>query len=136
MQVPGIKTSPLRRSYDVVIIGGAIMGSSTAWFLTDNKQFKGSILVVEKDPTYEKAATTLTNSCIRQQFSTALNVKVSQFGAEFFQNLRTYMGGDERVPEMKIRNFGLTIKACSSLIVSRNLPTKFGKSVWSPASSL
>ena len=29
--------------YDVVIVGGAIMGSSTAWFLTDNPDFDGSI---------------------------------------------------------------------------------------------
>jgi glycine/D-amino acid oxidase-like deaminating enzyme len=40
--------APLKQSYDVVIIGGAIMGSSTAWFLKDNPDFKGSILVVEQ----------------------------------------------------------------------------------------
>jgi len=28
--------APTRDSYDVVIVGGAIMGASTAWFLTDN----------------------------------------------------------------------------------------------------
>ena len=38
--------TPLRNSYDVVIIGGAIMGSSTAWFLTENPDFDGSVLVV------------------------------------------------------------------------------------------
>lgn len=97
---------PTKKSYDVVIIGGAIMGSSTAWFLTDNKDFTGSVLVVEKDPTYEKAATSLTNSCIRQQFSNSLNVKISQFGAEFYKNLRHYMGGDLRMPHLFIRNFG------------------------------
>ena len=68
--------------------------------------FKGSILVIEKDPSYEKAATTLSNSCIRQQFSTEINVRVSQFGAEFYKNLRKYMGGDQRVPELSIRGFG------------------------------
>ena len=31
--------TPFRSSYDVVIVGGAIMGSSTAWFLTDNPDF-------------------------------------------------------------------------------------------------
>ena len=106
MQALKLTTSPTRKSYDVVIIGGAIMGSSTAWFLTDNPDFKGTVLVVEKDPTYEKAATTLSNSCIRQQFSTELNVRISQFGAEFYKNLRKYMGGDERVPELSIRTFG------------------------------
>ena len=38
--------APIRTSYDVVIIGGAMMGSSTAWFLTDNPDFTGSVLVV------------------------------------------------------------------------------------------
>jgi hypothetical protein len=35
--------APLKTNYDVVIIGGAIMGSSTAWFLKDNPDFKGSV---------------------------------------------------------------------------------------------
>ncbi len=106
MQIQTLSAKPLKTSYDIVIIGGAIMGSSTAWFLTDNPDFKGSILVIEKDPSYEKAATTLTNSCIRQQFSTELNVRISQFSAEFYKNLRKNMGGDERVPQLSIRNFG------------------------------
>lgn len=106
MTVKALAISPDKTSYDVVIIGGAIMGSSTAWFLTDNPDFKGSVLVVEKDPTYEKAATSLTNSCIRQQFSSELNIRISQFGGEFYQNLRRYMDNDVRVPELSIRNFG------------------------------
>lgn len=102
----GYATSPIKPSYDVVIVGGAIMGSSTAWFLTDNPDFDGSILVIERDPTYEFASTSLTNSCIRQQFSTELNVRISQFGAEFLKNLRRSMGGDERVPDLDVQNYG------------------------------
>jgi len=98
--------APAQGHYDVVIIGGAIMGSSTAWWLTQNPDFDGRILVVERDPTYETASTTHTNSCIRQQYSNALNVKISQFGAEFINNIRDFMGGDTRVPELRIRNFG------------------------------
>lgn len=97
---------PKYASYDVVIIGGGIMGASVAWFLATNPDFDGRILVVERDPTYETASTTHTNSCIRQQFSTPVNIKISQFGAEFITNLRQFMGGDDRVPELKIRNFG------------------------------
>ena len=82
------------------------MGSSTAWFLTDNPDFNGSVLVVEKDPSYENCSTAHTNSCIRQQFSTELNVRISQFAAEFVKNLRDFMGGDERVPEQTIQNYG------------------------------
>ena len=46
------KYSPERTSYDVVIVGGAMLGSSVAWFLSSNPDFTGSILVAEKDPTY------------------------------------------------------------------------------------
>ena len=101
-----ISTTPKLSSYDVVIVGGAMMGSSAAWFLSNNPDFDGNILVVERDPSYENCSTAHTNSCMRQQFSTELNVRISQFAADFVKNIRTYMGGDERVPELSIRSFG------------------------------
>lgn len=97
--------TPEHTSYDIIIIGGAIMGSSTAWFLMDNPDFNGRVLVVERDPTYEKCSTAHTNSCIRQQFSATLNVQISQFAADFVKNLRAYIG-DDRVPELSIQNYG------------------------------
>lgn len=99
-------TTPKRKSYDVVIIGGAIYGSSVAWWLSGNPDFDGTILVIERDPSYEKCATAHTNSCIRQQFSNPLNVKISQFGAEFIKGFRGYMGDDPRVPELSIQSYG------------------------------
>jgi len=98
--------SPKQKNYDVVIVGGAIYGSATAWFLSDNPDFNGSVLVVERDPSYENSSTMHTNSCMRQQFSTELNVRVSQFAAEFVKNFRQFMGGGEDVPQLSIRNFG------------------------------
>ncbi|MEO0389368.1 MAG: FAD-binding oxidoreductase [Pseudomonadota bacterium] len=95
--------APTRTAYDVVIIGGAIMGSSTAWWLT-KLGFDGSILVIEKDPTYAACSTAHTNSCIRQQFSTELNVRISQFGAEFITSLPEFIGAD--APRLAIHNFG------------------------------
>ncbi len=97
---------PQHKNYDVIIVGGAIMGASAAWFLSDNEDFNGSALIVERDPTYENASTMHTNSCMRQQFSTALNVHISQFAADFVKNIRDYMGGDDRIPQLSIRNFG------------------------------
>jgi len=97
---------PQQSSYDVVIVGGAMYGSSVSWFLADNPDFDGSILVVERDPTYEACSTTHTNSCMRQQFSREINVRISQFAAEFVKNLRDYMGGDERVPNLPIQSYG------------------------------
>ena len=98
--------TPHKSSYDVVIVGGAMYGSSVAWFLTDNPDFDGSILVVERDPTYEFTSTSHTNSCMRQQFSAAINVRVSQFAADFVKNFRDYMGGDERVPHLRLQSYG------------------------------
>ncbi len=98
--------APSKTTYDVVIIGGAMYGSSVAWFLTDNPDFDGSILVVERDPTYEFTSTSHTNSCMRQQFSREINVRVSQFAADFVKNFRDYMGGDPRVPDVALQSYG------------------------------
>ena len=98
--------TPNAASYDVVIIGGAMIGSSVAWFLSDNPDFDGSILVVERDPTFETASTSHTNSCMRQQFSRELNIHISQFGAQFVREFRERMGGGDDVPEIHTNHFG------------------------------
>ena len=97
--------APDHSTYDVIIIGGAIMGSSTAWFLTDNPDFDGRVLVVERDTSYANSSTAHTNSCMRQQFSNELNVRISQFAAEFVKDLPARIG-DSRVPEQTIQNYG------------------------------
>ncbi|OAN92519.1 NAD(P)/FAD-dependent oxidoreductase [Sulfitobacter geojensis] len=102
----GQTQSPQKTQYDVVIVGGAIMGASAAWFLSDNADFDGTVLVIDRDLTYEACSTTHTNSCMRQQFSTELNVRISQFAADFVTNMPRYMGNDDRVPNLSIRNFG------------------------------
>ena len=103
---PLLTAAPSKLSYDVVIIGGAMLGSATAWFLAHSADFNGSVLVIERDQPYATAATSHTKSCIRQQFSNPLNVQISQFGAEFVQNLPRFMGPDSGAPTLKIQNFG------------------------------
>ena len=101
-----VSDTPTADAYDVVIVGGAIMGASTAWFLSQNLDFNGSVLVVERDPSYSTCSTALSNSCIRQQFSAELNIRVSQFAADFIQNLADHMPEEPDVPTIKIQNFG------------------------------
>ena len=98
--------TPKQTSYDVVIVGGAMLGSSVAWFTASNPDFDGKILVVEKDPSYEFTSTVHTNSCMRQQFSNEVNIRVSQFAAEFVKNFRDFMGGDARVPQPVLQSYG------------------------------
>jgi len=102
----GLPTEPQHQSYDIILVGGAIYGSSIAWWLTEMDDFQGRVLVVERDPTYSFASTSHTNSCIRQQFSQELNVRISQFGAAFIKSFRARMGDDERVPDILLQSFG------------------------------
>jgi len=108
MKLNTVHTTPKQNSYDVVIIGGANMGASVSCFLGQNKDFNGSILVVEKDTNFQFASTAASNDCIRQQFANGINIEIAQFGAEYIQNFREYLGGDPEVPNIPIRNFGNT----------------------------
>ena len=68
------------------------MGASVAYFLKNDLGFKGSVIVVEKDPTYANSATTLSAASIRQQFSTPVNIAMSQFGLQFIHELKDRFG--------------------------------------------
>ncbi|MCA8869980.1 MAG: FAD-binding oxidoreductase [Rhodobacteraceae bacterium] len=118
-------------SYDVVIVGGAMLGSSVAWFLADNPDFDGRILVVERDPTYALCSTAHTNSCMRQQFSNEINIRISQFAAEYVKNFRDHMGGDMRIPRVVMQNFGYmylagSVEAAENLRASQRLQASLG----------
>jgi FAD-dependent oxidoreductase domain-containing protein 1 len=81
-------------SYDVVIVGGAAVGSASAYFLTHDLGFAGSVAVIERDPTYAHAATTLSAASIRQQVSTPENIRMSRFGIEIFRGLKQRFGAE------------------------------------------
>ncbi len=80
-----------QRSADVVIIGGAAVGSATAYFL-EKLGFGGSVVVVEKDTTYQWCATGRSVASVRQQFSTPENIRLSQFGVAFFKGIKDEFG--------------------------------------------
>ncbi len=100
------QNTPNSTQYDVVIIGGAMYGSSVAWWLSPNLDFVGTILVVERNMGFEFASTSHTNSCIRQQFSNPTNIQISQFGAEFINNFPSFFDNDPRVPNVFLQSFG------------------------------
>jgi FAD-dependent oxidoreductase domain-containing protein 1 len=75
-------------AFDVVIAGGGVVGSALAYFLHTSPDFHGSIAVVEPDSSYRHAASALSASSIRQQFSTPINIALSAFGMEFLRNAK------------------------------------------------
>ena len=77
---------------DVVIVGGAIVGSAVATFLRRRPDWHGRVLVVERDPTFRTSSTTLSAASIRLQFSTPLNIEISRFGVEVIKHLDTWLG--------------------------------------------
>ena len=80
----------------VAIVGGGAIGSAIAYFLTlDNSDV--DVTVIERDFTYTKASSALSASSIRQQFSSAINIRMSQFGIEFFRRIGDILqAGDQR----------------------------------------
>jgi len=100
-----INTVTKYTSYDIIIVGGAMMGASVAWHLSHNTDFDGRILVVERDPSYKWASTSHTNSCLRQQFSAEINIKISQYGFDFISNFKERIS-DNTAPNIPFHNFG------------------------------
>ena len=97
----------MKASYDVVIVGGAVIGSAVAYFLAANPDFNGSVLVVERDPTYRFASTSLSSSSIRLQFSNPINVRISQFGSAFIKDFaRTMQVAGEAPPDLNFHQGG------------------------------
>lgn len=79
--------------YDIVIIGGGIVGSSIAYHLARDGR-GGTIAVIEPDPTYEFAATPRGTGGIRQLFSLPENIAMSQYGLSFFKAFPETMAVD------------------------------------------
>lgn len=78
----------------VIIVGGGVVGSSSAWNLACDSNFDGEIVVIERDPTYARASSALSASSIRQQFSTPLNIHLSRYGIGFLRKARETLDVD------------------------------------------
>jgi FAD-dependent oxidoreductase domain-containing protein 1 len=71
----------MRRS--VVIVGGGVMGAANAAFLA--REHGVAVTVLERDPGYARASSALSASSIRVQFSTPLNIALSQASLELMR---------------------------------------------------
>jgi len=101
-------------SCDVAIIGGGVIGSAIAYFLAGRTDFKGSIVVIEKDSTYETAATPRSAGGVRQQFSTPENIRMSMFGAAFIKEAGEHLTVDGEVVELPFVEWGYLFLATAT----------------------
>ncbi len=76
--------------YDIIIVGGGIMGSTTAYYLT-KKDPELKVAVIERDMAYTRASTTLSMVNSRIQFSLKQNVQISQFAFEVLERFEDDM---------------------------------------------
>ena len=99
------------KRYDVIITGGGVTGSSTAYWLMSQADFSGSVLVVERDPSYENSPSARASGGIRQQFSTPENIQIGLFGAAFVKNIEQYLAVDAESTGMMFREQGYLVLA-------------------------
>ena len=65
---------------DVVIVGGGIIGASTAYFLSKEGR---KVKVIERDPSYKQASFPLSLGGFRRQFYQKENIMLGKFSREF-----------------------------------------------------
>lgn len=71
--------------YDICIVGGGLIGLSTAFHIASKYRETLSVCVVERDPTYRQCVTTATGGTIRLQYSLQENIEMAQYGVDFFR---------------------------------------------------
>jgi glycine/D-amino acid oxidase-like deaminating enzyme len=94
-----------KNPYDVIIIGGGIMGCATAYYLMQADD-RSKVAVVEMDPTYTRASTALSLSNVRIQFSLKENIQASQYTFQVLENFEDAMTVGDSRPHISFRREG------------------------------
>jgi glycine/D-amino acid oxidase-like deaminating enzyme len=92
-------------SKQVVVIGGGVMGSALAYWLT-RLDPASKITVVERDPSYEYASSALSAASIRQQFSTPVNIRISQASIAFLRKAADELQSGSERPDIGLHEAG------------------------------
>ncbi|RIJ62927.1 FAD-binding oxidoreductase [Rummeliibacillus sp. POC4] len=102
---------------DIVIVGGGVMGSSTAYSLR-KIGFDGRIIVFEKDPIYEYSSTSRSAGGIRQLYTTSINIQVSRYSLQFYKKFPETMKIDGEPFEIDFRQNGYLFLGTAQMISS------------------
>ena len=94
-----------RKSYDILIVGGGIMGSSVAYNLI-NADSTLRIAVIEMDSAYENSSTTRSAANARIQFSLRQNIEISQYAFETLKKFNESMAVDGATVDVRFRQEG------------------------------
>ena len=110
-RVPRRSLSTASSSFDVVVAGGAAVGSSVAYHLAASDPAL-KICVVEQDPAFVHASAMLSAGGIRQQFSTPANIQLSLYGVDFLRRLPTELSiPGEDAPDVQFKEQGYLLLA-------------------------
>jgi FAD-dependent oxidoreductase domain-containing protein 1 len=90
---------------DIVIVGGAVMGSATAYHLARIDPSL-RVVVIEKDPSYRYSSTLLSDGNVRVQFNLEENIRISQYGFEVMETFAEDMAVGEFHPDPAPRHQG------------------------------
>uniref|UniRef100_K1QNC0 FAD-dependent oxidoreductase domain-containing protein 1 n=1 Tax=Magallana gigas TaxID=29159 RepID=K1QNC0_MAGGI len=96
------------RSTDLVIVGGGLVGSAVAFFVAHKQTNRErEIMVIERDPMYTTASSSLSAGGIRHQFSVTENVQMSMFTTKFLRNIKFFLGLiDQPPPDVQFNHQG------------------------------
>ena len=82
--------APLPEQAEVVVVGGGVMGASTAYHLA-NKGCR-DVVLLERDSFFGQGATGKCAGGIRYQFSTEINIRLSQISLPMLARFEEEMG--------------------------------------------
>ena len=93
------------------------MGSALAYWLT-RLEPGAPVVVIERDPTYATASSALSAASIRQQFTTAVNIRIAQASVEFLRAAGEILEVDGSHPDIAFTEAGYLYLAGESAIES------------------
>ncbi len=82
----------MRKTADVVVIGGGVMGTAAAYELS--RRGAGTVVVVEK-AALGSGSSGKSGANVRQHYSHSLTASMAQYGLRFFERFSEELGGSE-----------------------------------------